>query len=213
MTEPQHDNAKLPGILFILSGPSGVGKDTVLQCVLPRLDRIRTSISVTTRDPRPEETDGIDYFFISSDAFATMLERGDLLEHAAVYGHFYGTPRVWVLEQLHAGIDVVLEIDVQGALQVKKQFPQAILIFLAPPSWNELARRLRGRQTEDEDSIRRRLQSAREELARVEQYEYLIVNGEVDDAANRLHAIVLAERSRPWRQDIATLAEEENGHA
>ena len=212
MTVPRHDNAKLPGILFILSGPSGVGKDTALQCVLPRLDRIRTSISVTTRGPRPDETDGNDYFFISSDAFAILLERGDLLEHAAVYGHFYGTPRAWVLEQLRAGTDVVLEIDVQGALQVKKQFPHAILVFLAPPSWSELARRLRGRQTEDEASIRRRLQSAREELARVEQYEYLIVNGKLDDAANRLHAVILAERSRPWRQDIATLLQEENGH-
>ena len=193
------------GMLFILSGPSGVGKDTVLQGALPSLGAIRTSISVTTRAPRAGETHGIDYFFIASEEFARLMEEGGLLEHAAVHGYFYGTPRAWVTEQLQAGTDVVLEIDVQGAVQVKSLFPQAILIFLAPPSWHELSRRLRERNTEDEESILRRLRHARQELARIDQYEYLIVNDRLQDAIDRLSAIVLAERCRPWRQDIATL--------
>ena len=200
------------GILFILSGPSGVGKDTVLRQALPRLGAIRTSISVTTRSPRGNEVDGRDYFFVSPEHFATMLEQQDLLEHAAVHGHFYGTPRSWVMEQLRAGIDVVLEIDVQGAIQVRNLFPRAILVFLAPPSWQELASRLRRRNTEEEGAITRRLQAARMELSRVTQYEYLIINDQVPDAVARLCAIVAAERCRPWRQDISALEAEEILH-
>jgi guanylate kinase len=164
---------------------------------------------MTTRPPRPGEVNGVDYFFVTADEFATKLEEGELLEHAAVHGHFYGSPRSWVLEQLAAGTDVVLEIDVQGAIQVRSQFPQAILIFLAPPSWKELTRRLRGRNTEDEAAIRHRLHNARIELARVDQYEYLIINDRLDDAVDRLRAVVLAERSRPWRQDIEALLAED----
>lgn len=200
------------GILFILSGPSGVGKDTVLRTVLPQLDGIRTSISVTTRSPRPGERHEVDYFFVSPDKFASLLEKQELLEHAAVHGHFYGTPRSWVLDQLASGMDVVLEIDVQGALQVKAEFPDAILVFLAPPSWEELSRRLRGRKTEDPETIRRRLRNARQEIARVDNYEYLVVNDHLQDAADRLRAIVLAERSRPWRQDLSCLLVEEELH-
>lgn len=209
MTTPVQEHEQTRGILFILSGPSGVGKDTVLRQVLPRLGQIRTSVSITTRAQRPGEEPGVDYIFVSSDEFAQLLEKGELLEHAAVHGHFYGTPRAWVMEQLRAGTDVVLEIDVQGAIQVKSLFPQAILIFLAPPSWQELSRRLHGRKTEDEATIHRRLQNARQELARVHQYEYLIINDRLRDAADRLRAIIIAERSRPWRQDIDTLLAEE----
>jgi len=208
MTEILSDSSA-SGMLFILSGPSGVGKDTVLQRAMPHLGAIRTSISVTTRAPRVGETDGIDYFFISPEEFARQLEGGGFLEHAAVHGFFYGTPRSWVNDQLQAGTDVVLEIDVQGALQVKSLFPKAILIFLAPPSWDELSRRLRGRNTEDEVSIRRRLQHARQELARVHQYEYLIFNDCLEDAVERLSAVVRAERCRPWRQNMATLLSDE----
>jgi guanylate kinase len=170
-----------------------VGKDTVLRLAIPRLPNFRTSISVTTRDPRPGEMHGREYFFLAPADFATMLEQGELLEHAAVHGHFYGTPRQWVSQQLQAGIDVVLEIDVQGAMQVKAQWPQAVLIFIAPPSWAELSRRLRGRNTEDEATVRHRLQNARAELARGEQYEYLIINDKLEDAVDRLCAIVLAD--------------------
>ncbi|HEX2951121.1 MAG TPA: guanylate kinase [Armatimonadota bacterium] len=195
------------GILFILSGPSGVGKDTILRQAMSQLTGLRTSISVTTRSPRPGEINGEDYIFVTADEFALMMERGDLLEHAAVHGNFYGTPKSWVMEQLQAGTDVVLEIDVQGAIQIKSLFPHAILVFLAPPSWEELAHRLRGRNTEDEVTIQRRLRNARQEIARVDQYEYLIINDRMADAIDRLRAVVLAERSRPWRQNIARLLE------
>jgi len=205
MTDFSVDTVHRQGILFILSGPSGVGKDTVLSHALPHLGTIRRSVSATTRPQRPDERDGMDYFFVSTEAFVRMMEGGELLEHAPVHGYLYGTPRTWVLEQLHAGADVVLEIDVQGAVQVKTNFPEAILIFLAPPSWRELARRLRERNTEGEASIKRRLENARQELARVDQYEYLIINDRVEEASARLQAIVTAERLRPFRQDISKL--------
>ncbi|HEY3418015.1 MAG TPA: guanylate kinase [Armatimonadota bacterium] len=201
------------GRLLILSGPSGVGKDTVLQRALLRLRGIRTSVSVTTRAPRPGEAHGVDYFFVSMDEFQTMLQRGDLLEHAEVHGNCYGTPRPWVADELAAGTDVVLEIDVQGALQIKHLIPDAVYIFIGPPSWQELARRLRRRKTEDEASIRTRLRNARDEMAKVGEYDYLIINDRLSDAVERLRAIVLAERCRPWQQDLRGLLEEEDGHA
>lgn len=223
MTVPTPDSAAFTrGILFILSGPSGVGKDTILRHALPKLGTIRTSISVTTRPPRPGEVHGVDYFFVAPDEFAVMLERNEFLEHAGVHGYFYGTPRKWVEEELRTGMDVVLEIDVQGAVQVRRLFPQAILIFLAPPSWRELTRRLLrrldhdrklahdigARQAEDEATIRRRLMNARDELSRVNQYEYLIINDKLPEATDQFCAIVTAERCRPWRQDIDKLLEE-----
>ncbi len=214
------------GILFILSGPSGVGKDTILRHALPRLGKIRTSISVTTRPPRPGEQHGIDYFFAPADEFALRLERGEFLEHAGVHGYFYGTPRSWVEEELDNGMDVVLEIDVQGAVQVRRQFQHAVLIFLAPPSWDELAHRLLGRlahdrklahdigatQAEDEAAIYRRLHNARLELARATQYEYLIINNKLSEATSQFCAIVTAERCRPWRYDLSGLLAEEADH-
>lgn len=214
------------GILFILSGPSGVGKDTILRQALPRLGKIRTSISVTTRPPRPGEQHGVDYFFIPADEFALRLEHGEFLEHAGVHGYFYGTPHTWVEAELSTGMDVVLEIDVQGAVQVRQQFPSAILIFLAPPSWDELSHRLLRRlehdrklahhiganQAEDEATILRRLRNARQELARARQYEYLIVNDKLSEAIRQFCAIVTAERCRPWRYDLSGLLEEEADH-
>ena len=214
------------GILFILSGPSGVGKDTILDRALAKMSKIRASISVTTRPPRPGEQHGVDYFFVPPDEFALMLERGEFLEHAGVHGYFYGTPRTWVDEELRTGMDVVLEIDVQGAVQVRRLFPQAILIFLAPPSWEELSRRLLkrlehdrklahdigAREAEDEATIRKRLANARQELARVDQYEYLIVNDKLAEATEQFCAIVIAERCRPWRQDIERLLKEDPTH-
>jgi guanylate kinase len=188
------------GILFVLSGPSGVGKDTVLRRALPKLGRIRTSISATTRAPRPREAFGVDYFFVTRDEFLAMQAKGDLLEHALVHDNFYGTPRSWVLEQLQQGIDVVLAIDVQGALQVRKLYPEAVLIFIAPPSWDELSRRLRGRGTEDDATVQRRLENARTELSRAGEYNYLVINDNLHEATDRLRAIVIAERSRPARQ-------------
>jgi guanylate kinase len=197
------------GILFILSGPSGVGKDTILRRVIPRLSLIRTSISITTREPRPHEKEGIDYFFVTNEKFATMLEQGDMLEHAAVHGHFYGTPRSWVEEELNKGMDVILEIDVQGALQVRREFPGAILLFLAPPSWDELERRLRRRKTEDELTIHKRLENARHEMERIENYEYLVINDKLDEAVRDVESVIIAERLRPWRYSHFAKNEEE----
>lgn len=203
-TRHRHSTARAPktGTLYVLSGPSGVGKDTVMRKALPQLRGVRLSVSVTTRDPRPREREGVDYFFIDEHAFRRMLERGDLLEHAVVHGNYYGTPRGWVEELLRAGTDVLLCIDVQGALQVKAAMHQAILVFLAPPSWDELERRLRSRNTEDEETVMRRLNNARAELARVDQYEYLIVNDHLADAVASFRAIVIAERCRPQRQNL-----------
>lgn len=199
---------ELRGILFVLSGPSGVGKDTVLRHAMSRLGPIRTSVSVTTRPPRPDEIDGTDYFFVSVAEYQRMLEARELLEHAEVHGHFYGTPRTWVLDHLRAGTDVVLEIDVQGAMQVKAAFPEVVLLFLGPPSWQELARRLRARGTDDEESIRRRLRNAHHEMQQINRYDYLIINDQLAYATDRFQAIVLAERCRPARQEITHLLAE-----
>ncbi|MHB9026754.1 MAG: guanylate kinase [Armatimonadota bacterium] len=207
---PEQPTSQPRGRLFILSGPSGVGKDTVLQRALLRLRDIRTSVSVTTRAPRSGEQQSVNYFFVSDEEFQVMLQRGDLLEHARVHGKCYGTPRPWVAGELAAGTDVVLEIDVQGALQIKHLFPDAVYIFIAPPSWQELARRLRQRQTEDEGAIRTRLRNARQELEQVGAYDYLIINDRLSDAVDRLRSIVIAERCRPWQQDLRGLLEEEN---
>lgn len=206
------DQQQMRGILFILSGPSGVGKDTVLRQALPKIQNIRTSISVTTRAPRRGEIDGVSYFFVSESEFAQRLKQEDFLEHALVHAHSYGTPRGWVMEQLRSGTDVVLEIDVQGALQVKSLFPQAILIFLAPPNWDELLRRLQTRNTEDAETIQRRVTNARHEMTRLRQYEYLIINDKLSAAVAQFHAIVTAERLRPWRQELSSLLNEETIH-
>jgi guanylate kinase len=197
------------GTLFILSGPSGVGKDTVLRQAKSRLENIRTSISVTTRTPRRGEKHGVSYFFVSPETFQEMRKRGEFLEHAEVHTFWYGTPRAWVLEQLDAGVDVVLEIDVQGAMQVREQFPDLILIFLAPPSWEALSQRLRRRDTESAEKIQRRLTNARQEMARIDEYDYLVINAKLEDAVDRFCAIITAERCRPRRQDLRGLLEED----
>jgi guanylate kinase len=196
------------GTLFIVSGPSGVGKGSILKAALPQLGAIRMSVSVTTRPPRPGEIHEQDYIFLSDQAFDTLRTQQDLLEHATVHGHSYGTPRSWVLQQLATGMDVVLEIDVQGALQVKALCPDAVLIFIAPPSWRELTRRLRGRDTEDEATITRRLTNAHQELSRVAEYEYVIINATLATAIAHFLAIVIAERCRPWRQPLKTMLPE-----
>jgi guanylate kinase len=197
------------GTLFVLSGPSGVGKGCILEGALPRLTDIARSVSVTTRPPRPDEVDGRDYWFRTASDFAAMVAGDELLEWAEVHGHQYGTPRGPVEASLAAGQDVVLEIDVQGALQVREHAPEAVLIFAAPPSWGELARRLHDRATETEDSISRRLEAARQELAvvceRPSLYGYIIINDALDDAVERFRSIVVAERSRPDRLDLSAL--------
>ena len=183
---------------MIISGPSGSGKGTVVK----RLDSSKgyaVSISVTTRKPRDGEVDGQDYFFISEERFVDMREEGAFLEHFAYVGNYYGTPRFNVEEKIAMGKVVILEIDVNGALQVKDLFPQAVLVFLMPPTLVELQQRLVGRATEDAVTIEDRLKKAFVEIPLIDQYDYLVINDNVEDAVAKVDSIVAAERLRPHR--------------
>lgn len=186
------------GMLVIISGPSGSGKGTVVKRLQPSKG-YALSISVTTREPRDGEVDGRDYFFTSKDDFHKLRENNELLEHAVYVNNYYGTPRYYVEEQILKGKIVVLEIEVYGALQVKDKFPEAVLIFLIPPSLHELARRLKGRNTEDDVTIEARLKKAMEEIPLINRYDYIVVNDEVDEAVSRIDSIVTAERLKPKR--------------
>ena len=184
------------GLLVVLSGPSGVGKDALLTSFLDTCPGAVKCVTVTTRSPREGETPGQDYHFVSLQEFRRMVEAGEFLEYAKVHDNLYGTPRKWVEDTLAAGADVILKIDVQGGLAVKKQMAKAIMVFLAPPSLDELERRLRQRLTESETEITKRLLGARKELERIPEYDYLIENSALEEAAHRLQCVVLAERSR-----------------
>lgn len=188
------------GRLFVISAPSGAGKTTLLSRVMARLPGLVFSVSHTTRMVRPGERDGIDYHFISPAEFVAMIDRGHFLEHAEVHGNLYGTSREAVRKQLAEGVDVILDIDVQGAAILRSSGQlDAAYIFIAPPSMTELEQRLRGRGTESEERIRLRLKNARQELQAASQYEYLIINEDLADAADLLAAIILAERARAHR--------------
>jgi guanylate kinase len=184
------------GTLIVIAGPSGVGKGTLVHRLLSRdPEHLALSVSVTTRAPRPGEIDGVHYRFVSDEEFDRMVERGDLLEWAEIVGHRSGTPRRHVDEALGRGVDVILEIDVQGAEQIRDRVPGALLIFLAPPSLEELERRLRGRGTESETAIRRRLDLAAREIAEASWFPAAVTNDDVDRAADEVAAII--EASRP----------------
>ena len=178
------------GTLLVLSGPSGVGKSTVLRKMMDGRDDMAFSVSATTRAPRPGEEEGKDYFFVTRERFDEMVERGELLEHAEFVGNCYGTPRSQVEQRLEAGITVVLDIEVQGAAQVKALMPEALTVFLAPPSLEALEQRLRGRGTETEEKIRSRLETARKELLLAPTYDFTVVNDDPDRAAAELSEIL-----------------------
>ena len=186
------------GMLVIISGPSGSGKGTVVKGLCAH-DAYALSVSVTTRKPRPDEIDGRDYFFTTEEDFKKMRENGNLLEHALYVNNFYGTPRGYVEEKIRNGKIVVLEIDVQGALQVRDKFKDAVLVFLMPPTLDELASRLRSRGSEDDVTIEARLKKAYEELPLIDKYNYLVVNDDVKHAISEINAIVTAEQLRPAR--------------
>ncbi len=187
---------KSRGSLIVLSGFAGVGKGTVLRSLFETEDGYAYSVSATTRKPRPGEVDGIHYFFVSKERFEEMIEKDELLEHACYVDNYYGTPRAYVEQKLEEGFDVILEIEVQGALNVKKKVPDAMLIYMLPPSAQVLRSRIEGRGTESADVIDKRMKRAAEESAAVEQYDYIIVNKDADECAAQLHTLIRSQRLR-----------------
>ncbi|MCI8713546.1 MAG: guanylate kinase [Ruminococcus sp.] len=185
------------GILIVVSGFSGAGKGTLMKALLAKYEeRYALSISATTRKPRPGEEDGREYFFISTEEFEDKIANDELIEYARYVEHYYGTPRDYVERQLAAGKDVILEIEIQGALKVKEKFPDTLLLFVTPPSAAELERRLVGRGTETRDVIESRLQRAAEEAEGMSRYDYLVVNDNLDACVEQVHAIICGEHRR-----------------
>ena len=187
------------GLLIVFSGPSGVGKDTLLKRLLERYPNIRLSVSATTRSPRSGEENGKDYFFMSRERFQELLTQDKMLEHAEYCGNYYGTPSEPIENWLSEGKDVILEIEVQGGAQVLQKRPECVSIFVLPPSIEVLEKRLRSRGTEDEETIQKRLGAAKEEIAKVYQYGYAVVNDDLDEAADEIAAILRAEKRRSLR--------------
>lgn len=182
------------GKLLVLSGPSGAGKGTVVSKLFEMRDDVCFSVSATTRAPRPGEQDGVAYFFVTKERFLEMVANGEMLEHAQFVENYYGTPKGYVEQKMNEGLTVVLDIEIQGAQQVTKAVPEAISVFLMPPSLEELEHRLRGRGTETEEQIQGRLMRAREECAAADFYQYIVVNNTVEEATKELDAIITAAK-------------------
>ncbi len=188
------------GILVILSGFSGSGKGTLMKRLLEKYDNYALSVSATTRSPRPGERDGVDYFYKTEEEFSRMIEEDAFLEYARYVNHSYGTPAAYVDEQLARGKDVILEIEIQGALKVKAKRPDTVLIFVTPPSAEELERRLTGRGTETPDVIRQRMARAVEESESMEHYDYILVNDTVEECVDELHRLIQAQHLQAVHQ-------------
>lgn len=187
------------GILTVVSGFSGAGKGTLMKALMSKYDNYALSISATTRKPREGETDGKEYFFKETEEFEKMIEEGQFIEYAKYVGNYYGTPKAYVDEQLSNGKDVILEIEIQGALKVKERFPETLLLFVTPPSADELERRLTGRGTEDEKTIRSRLSRASKEAEGVEEYDYLLINDSLDECVDTMHNVIQSEHYKTSR--------------
>jgi len=188
-----------PGLLVVVSGPAGVGKGTVVRKMMEYDNSVVLSVSATSRPPRANETEGVSYFFRTREQFEEMIRNNELLEWVEYCGNYYGTPRKWVCSQVEKGKVVILEIEVDGACNVKRLFPDCILCFILPPDFEELENRLRGRGTESDESVMARLARAREELKLIDRYDYLIVNDDADKAADAFFSIIKSERMRASR--------------
>ena len=184
------------GLLLVLSAPSGAGKGTIIKRLMDDDRNLKLSVSATTRAPRPGEVDGEDYFFLSREEFDDLVKNGEMLEHAEYVGNCYGTPKGPVESWLNDGLDVILEIDVQGGAQVKKIMPECVSIFILPPSMRELENRLRGRSTEKDEVVEARLEAARKEVHCAEDYDYVVVNDTVEQAVEEIKTIIAAEKHR-----------------
>lgn len=200
------DRSEHKGKLFIISGPSGAGKGTICKRLVDET-KVEISVSMTTRQPREGEVDGKSYYFTTKEDFLKEVEADGFLEWAEVYGNYYGTPKSKLDEKLSAGIDVVLEIDIQGALNVKEVYPEGIFIFILPPSMAELRKRITGRGSETEESLKLRLSQTLKEVSYIDKYDYCVVNDDLDEAVARVKAIVFAEHSRV-SQNIYKLIEQ-----
>lgn len=187
------------GVLIVVSGFSGSGKGTLMKELLNRYDNYALSVSATTRAPRPGEEEGREYFFKTIEEFEKMIAKDELIEYARYVDNYYGTPRAYVEEQLAAGKDVILEIEIQGALKIKKKFQDALLLFVTPPTAGELRRRLVGRGTETMDVIEYRMSRAKEEAEGMDRYDYLIVNDDLDECVREMHEIIQGEHKRSFR--------------
>lgn len=198
------------GVLTVVSGFSGAGKGTVMKRLIQKYDDYALSISVTTRKPREGERNGIEYFFKTKEEVETMIENDEFLEYARYVDNYYGTPRFYVEEMLAKGKNVILEIEIQGAMQIKAKNPEAVLVFVTPPSFEELRNRLVGRGTETADVIESRLRRASEEAEGMSSYDYILVNDQVEDCVDRLHQIILSERAKAQRNEefINTIRQE-----
>lgn len=190
---------KRKGILIVVSGFSGAGKGTLMKKLVSSYDNYALSVSMTTRAPRPGEENGREYFFVSKDTFEDKISKDGLVEYACYCDNYYGTPREYVENQLEAGKDVILEIEIQGALKIKEKFPTALLLFVMPPGVEELRRRLEGRGTESAEVIAKRLKRATEEAEGIEEYDYIVINDNLEECVEEMHALITAAHNTPIR--------------
>lgn len=184
------------GLMVIISGPSGAGKGTVVKRLLEVSDKIKLSVSATTRQPRTGERDGFEYYFLNRESFEEMIKNDEVLEYAEYCENYYGTPKSFVLDNMEQGNDVILEIEIQGRNQVVKKYPDCVSIFVVPRSFSELEKRLRGRGTEDESTINKRLETALKELQIAQEYDYIVINDNLDDCVNDILSILSSEKNK-----------------